>query len=100
MTRPLFTVNAEADVDHAIRWHEAERPGRGTKLIESLDAAIELIEHQSAAFPEGALGFQSVVLRRFPYRLYFRAEGEQLVVHALFHTALNPSRLLTRLQNS
>jgi toxin ParE1/3/4 len=100
MNRPLFTLDAEADVEHAIRWHEAERPGRGIKLIESLDAAIELIEHQSAAFAVVALGFRSVVLRRFPYRLYFRIEGEQVVVHALFHTALNPTRLLTRLQKS
>jgi toxin ParE1/3/4 len=97
MGRPRFTEQAAADYAAAARWHESEREGRGKAFALYIEAALDHIEHRPEAFPTVWLNFQRIVVRQFPYVLFYRVEAGQVVVHAVFHTSLNPSILRGRL---
>ena len=46
MSRPIFTEDATEDAAQAIRWHEAERGGRGVKFLAAIETALDHIEHR------------------------------------------------------
>ena len=100
MSRPIFTEEAANEAAAAAHWHEAERKGRGEKFTLALEAALDHIEHQPESFAQLELRFRRIVMRRFPYAVFFRVEGSQIVVHAVFHTSQNPHQLLGRLRDA
>ncbi len=96
--RPDFTRTATAEYLAAARWYESDRAGRGRAFEMAVEAALEHI----ASRPDShklveQTGFRRVVIRRFPYALFYRLEDGRAVVHAVFHTARNPSTLHARL---
>ena len=100
MSRPIFTEEAANEAAAAGHWHEAERTGRGEKFSLALEAALDHIEHQPESFALLELRFRRIVMRHFPYAVFFRMEGSQVVVHAVFHTSQNPHQLLGRLRDA
>lgn len=100
MSRPIFTEDATEDAAQAIRWHEAERRGRGAKFLAVIETALDHIEHRPESFPELALRFRRIIVRCFPYALFYRVEADQIVIHAVFHTSRNPSKLSDRLRDA
>jgi len=41
----LFTPEAEADVEEAFEWYEAQRPGLGAAFRRALDVAVAAVEN-------------------------------------------------------
>jgi plasmid stabilization system protein ParE len=76
---------AIADAEHAEGWYEAQRPGLGLEFILEIDVAIETV----ARFPEMyALQYRQtrrVLLRRFPYAMYFTFDNDVVEVFAILH---------------
>jgi plasmid stabilization system protein ParE len=76
---------AITDAERAARWYEARRPGLGSEFILELDAAIE----KAAIFPAiCALIYRHVrrvLLRRFPYAVYFTFDSSVIEVFAILH---------------
>lgn len=87
---------AAADAEEAATWYEAHRPGLGLEFILQLDAAIE----RAADFPEGyALQYREVrrvLMRRFPYAVYFVFENNVVEVLAVLHQHGDPSSWKSR----
>jgi len=75
----------------AATWYEAQRPGLGVEFILQLDAAIE----RAGQFPEGyATQYREtrrVLMRRFPYAIYFMFENGVVEVFAILHQHTDPS---------
>ena len=46
----LFTPAAEADVEEALAWYEAQRPGLGEAFRRALDVAVASIEDHPEAY--------------------------------------------------
>ncbi len=46
----LFTAEAEADVDEAFRWYEAQRPGLRAGFRRALDIAVEVVGSRPATY--------------------------------------------------
>ena len=44
MKLALFTAAAEADVEEAFQWYEAQRPGLGAAFRHALDVAVAAVE--------------------------------------------------------
>ena len=100
MTRPRFTEEAASDHAAAVHWYEAERKGAGGPFRLCMEAALDHIEHQPGAFPLAWRDFQRIVVRQFPFVVFYRVESGQVVVHAVFHTSQNPSSLRGRLRGA
>lgn len=87
---------AFADAVEAATWYEAQRPGLGVEFILQLDAAIE----SATEFPEGyAVQYREarrVLMRRFPYAVYFVFDNGVVEVFAVLHQHADSSTWQSR----
>jgi len=96
----LIRVNvqprAEAEADEAAAWYEAQQPGLGIEFLLELDAAIEKAAEAPLAYRTIFREVRRVLLRRFPYSVYFLFERELIEVFAVLHQQRAPSRWQSR----
>jgi plasmid stabilization system protein ParE len=85
----LTSVNvqsrAEADADDAAAWYETEQPGLGIEFLLELDAAIERAAGTPLAYTPVFLDARRVLMRRFPFAVYFVYEHDVVEVFAVLH---------------
>jgi plasmid stabilization system protein ParE len=82
----LYRVEAEADVAAARRWYENQKPGLGRTFQAALRRAEDLLKRHPAAFPIAHLAYRRLVLRQFPYTVYYRAlDADRLEIVAVLH---------------
>lgn len=87
---------AERDLFEAANWYDRIRPGLGSELLDEIDGAFARIAERPRAFPEVHRKVRRLVLRRFPYLVYFRIEGERVRVIACLHAARSTAALEER----
>ena len=77
-------------------WYEAQQPGLGIEFVLELDAAIERAAETPLAYEPMFREVRRVLLRRFPYAVYFVLERELIEVFAVVHQQPAPSRWQSR----
>ncbi len=82
---------ASADADEAAAWYEAQRLGLGIEFILELDAAIERAAESPESYVLQYREARRVLLRRFPYAVYFVFESGVIEVFAVLHQQRGPS---------
>jgi len=96
----LIRVNvqprAEAEADEAAAWYEAQQPGLGIEFLLEPDAAIEKAAEVPLAYSMILREVRRVLVRRFPYAVYFTFEREFIEVFAVLHQQRAPSRWQSR----
>jgi toxin ParE1/3/4 len=80
----------------AVKWYQDQRTGLGTDFEVACRAAIELIEQHPFSFPVVHGKTRRVVLRRFPYTIFYRALEDELVIVAVMHERRDPRRWRSR----
>ena len=68
--------HAEAEAEQAAAWYEAQQPGLGIELLLELDAAIERAAETPLGYAPLFREARRVLLRRFPFAVYFLYEHE------------------------
>jgi len=86
IVRPL----AEADLEDAARWYEAERVGLAGRLLSDVDRTFSRIAERPLQFPLVAGDVRRALLHTFPYAVYFRPSDDAVVVLAVLHLRRNP----------
>jgi plasmid stabilization system protein ParE len=94
-----FLPQVEGDVWHGRTWYEAKAPGLGEEFLRVFYAFCEELTRDPQMYPKVHWEFRRRLLRRFPYAIYFRIEGDRVVVFGLFHCARDPRRLHRELGN-
>ena len=90
MSLPLIiTPDAEMDLAEAKSWYE-RHAGLGKEFLLCVEEALDRIRLLPEAYREVAPGVRRVIVRRFPYGLYYRVELDQIVVIALYHCKRPP----------
>ena len=81
---------ARVEFDEAFDFYENQKPGSGVIFASRVQDVFDRI----AANPEiHAVVFADIrkaVVKRSPYRVFYRAEALRIEVIAVFHTARNP----------
>jgi len=83
---------AEDELQAAIRWYEVQREGLGVEFLGVIEAAMERV----MANPLRWLAwdqdnrYRRIVLRRFPYLLFYEIRGEVIEFVAVAHTSRTP----------
>lgn len=95
--RLLVRRLAKADVHAATRWHELQRPGLGKAFVEAVDAALSQVAGNSLRYQIVHRDVRRVVLRRFPYGVFYRVAGDRIVVICVLHLHRDPSSWKSRL---
>lgn len=87
---------ALADLRAARQWYERRQRGLGHALIVAVDAAFQHIGAQPEVGAEVLPGIRRVLVRRFPYLVFYRRRGDELVVLAVAHAWQSPDLVLRR----
>jgi toxin ParE1/3/4 len=70
---------AEADLQEAYRWYEGQRSGLGDDLLLCVEAALQVLQDNPNQFPEVYKEVRRLVLRRFPYSIFYLSRSESVV---------------------
>lgn len=98
MSRTLsFRPEAEADIAAAYEWYEQRSPGLGAEFLRSVEAAIAAIERDPELYPVQYKRARRVLLRRFPFGLFYVLAPDLIEVIACIHTRRHPRRWRSRL---
>ena len=95
--RLVAEPRADLDVAAAYQWYESERPGLGRQFLDQLEAAYDRIAQDPVGYQDLESGIRRVLLRRFPYAVYFAVESDVVVVLAVLHVSRNPAEWQRRL---
>lgn len=91
MSLPInFRPEARAELVEAWAWYEEQRPGLGDELAACVEAAIGKAARQPDAHAEVHEGVRRVLVRRFPYGVFYVVEGGELLVLAVAHGRRRP----------
>ncbi len=94
-----FLPRVEGDVWNGRLWYEDKAPGLGEEFLRVLYACSEELARHPQVYAKVHKDFRRRLLRRFPYAIYFRIEGDYVVVFGLFHCARDPRRLRRELRD-
>ena len=83
---------AEEELAEAAAWYETKRTGLGVELIAAVDRAFEEIAEAPLACGlwRDDRPYRRKVLARFPYVIFFRVEGDAVVIMAVAHAKRRP----------
>jgi plasmid stabilization system protein ParE len=87
-----FRPAAIADIEDAFRWYEARRPGLGAEFLDEVEAALATVVDHPAIYGLVHRNVRRVLLRRFPYGIFYVSEPTSVVVIACFHVRRDPAR--------
>ena len=90
MKPPIFRPAAAADVEDAFRWYERQRAGLGEEFLGAVKRTQDSIAENPELYPVIHRDTRRAFLKRFPYGLYFRVLGEQVIIVACYHGKRDP----------
>ena len=82
---------AQADLLAAVRWYVAQNPELGRAFRSAVRAALASASEQPLRYRCAHREVRVIRLRRFPYREFFVAEPDRLLVVAVLHVRRPPS---------
>lgn len=97
MTRRVdFGEHVESEVAESIAWYDQQESGLGDAFLDAVDAVITRIADTPLAFPLIHGQTRRVLVRKFPYAVYFRLSRERVIILAVMHTSRDPERWRSR----
>ncbi len=92
--RVSIRAAGERDLEEARNWYEGQRPGLGDEFLAMVAEALIRLEDDPLRHPAYYRGFHRTLTRRFPYKLFYRVEGETVVVFRVLHGSREHGRHL------
>ena len=93
MARQLvIRPEAEADIAEAYRWYEDQQPELGADFLLALDTTFQLIRQNPNLYPKLYKDIRRVLIRRFPYGIFYLEEEDRVVVLAVLHARRDPGQ--------
>jgi len=93
-----FLPAVEDDVVTGYGWYEEKAPGLGEEFLRMFYAGLEGIKRNPLGSSKAYHEIRRSLLRRFPYAVYFRVRGNEVIVFGLFHCARDPRRIESTLR--
>lgn len=87
-----FHPSTIADLNQAVAYYEAERPGLGAELREEIYRSIDRIRQSPESFPVVRNELRRCIAHRFPFSILFRLVGEETArVLVIMHHRRKPT---------
>jgi plasmid stabilization system protein ParE len=80
-------VAAKTDLLLARDWYESKRVGLGNEFLAAIADVFVSLEETPDRFPVYYNGFRRALAQRFPYKIFFRIENENVIVFRILHAA-------------
>ena len=92
--RVIIRPNAEADLHEAQLWYNSRRLGLGDELLSEVRRAVGFLAEHPEQRPIYYNGFRRLITHRFPYKIFYRVEGNRVIVFRILHAKRDHRRLL------
>jgi len=87
---------AESDLAEAAAWYERQRPGLGRDFLNEVESMLESIAARPFSYPQVYRSVHRAIIKRFPFSVFYRVLGVEVVVLAILHSTRDPSRWQSR----
>ena len=94
--RIVFRAQAKAEFVEAGTWYENKRTGLASEFMAEVQRCMAMAAANPMQFAIHRRDIRCITTKRFPFRIFFRAEPQGIVILAIFHNQRNPTELLTR----
>jgi plasmid stabilization system protein ParE len=92
MSLPIvFRRAAQCEFIEAAEWYEERRPGRGAKFTAEVREVLNRIAQQPDFYPRVLEDVCEALVTKYPYCVYYRVDGERILVLSIFHTSRDPA---------
>ncbi len=93
MKRVVVRPAAAADIEDTYQWYESQQPGLGEDFLAALSVTHDRVVEHPEAFPILHRNTRRALIpRRFPYGLFYRIDGETVIIVACMHAKRDPRR--------
>jgi len=92
--RVSIRPRAETDLQQAWQWYEREQSGLGDKFLAEMRELIQSLHEYAERPPEYYRGFHRLLAPRFPHKIFYRIQGDRVIVFRVLHTTQHhPNKL-------
>ena len=97
--RVIIRPEAENDLKEAFYWYEDKRQGLGYDFLLQVDAGLRFIERNPESCPVEYKGTRKYLIERFPYKIIYLVEKEEIIVLAVIHGKRSPDLIKKRIDS-
>jgi plasmid stabilization system protein ParE len=97
MLAVVFRASASTQVVDARAWYDKQRQGLGAEFSRSLESAVNRVARNPLSAPVVHQDVRRVLLKRFPYSVFYMVEDDSLLVLSCMHTRRRPTDWVGRL---
>jgi toxin ParE1/3/4 len=83
---------AQTDVTTAFDWYESQQSGLGFEFLGAVADGIDAALHHPEHYPVLEAGIRRVLLRGFPYGVFFITDETEMLVTRVTHARRDPRR--------
>jgi plasmid stabilization system protein ParE len=87
---------ARADIDTAFAWYRQHSPAAAQQFLDAVGDALALIDEAPERFPLVRGRLRRVLLRRFPYGVYYKVYPTVVSIVGVIHGHRHPDVWLRR----
>ena len=92
----IIRPEAEADLMSARDWYERQRAGLGNEFLMAVEEVLLRMQRTPDSHAVVHHGVRRALTRRFPYSVYYRIEGGEVIVVGVFHAGRAPDAWQSR----
>jgi len=97
MTELILLLQADLDIQTAFGRYEDHQEGRGEVFMRQLDAALSLVRQHPEIAPVYAGQYRRLLIRDFPYGIFYQAQPKRIVVTAIMDLRQDPETIRRQL---
>jgi plasmid stabilization system protein ParE len=86
----VFRPEVRTELDDAYNWYESQQLGLGDEFLDCVNEALNRICLIPESYTVVYRDIRRVIVRRFPYIVYYRIVSSRVIVTAIFHGQRNP----------
>src|SRR5215510_4054160 len=92
--KPRLFLEDEArdDLVDAFHWYDGQRAGLGSEFLAAVAFVLERIEENPLAYPIVRGATRRILVRRFPYSVFYVVDPDLIAVTAVMHGRRDPAR--------
>ena len=93
----ILLFQADLDIQVAFARYEDYQLGRGQVFMRQLDAAFTLLREHPDIAPVDAGPYRRMLIRDFPYGIFYQTQPTRIVVSAILNLKQNPQSIRQKL---
>ena len=85
-----FSSDADAELAEARQWYAHQREDLDLEFMDSVDEALTRVVRSPHLYPIVYRNLRRVVVRRFPFAVFYDVKEDEIQVIAVFHSRRDP----------